>query len=106
MHFIVAVLGAAITAVGGFGLIALHGRGIIMRTLRAVENPGAPAAGEPGDQYLILLEARTYPKTYLLFRERERIDAALGLLSAAPGFIARDLPSGPSIWYRNVYFTG
>jgi hypothetical protein len=103
---IIAVLAAAITGVGGFGLIALHGRYIIMSTLRAVEAGADTATGDHRDRYLILLEARTYPKTYLLFGARRRINAALETLTRAPGFIARELPTGPSIWHRNIYFTG
>lgn len=88
-----------------FGLFALHGRGIILRTLRTVESTEVPSV-DCGDQYLILLEALTYPKTYLLFKERARIGAAIDRLAAAPGFVPRTLPAGPSIWHRNVYFTG
>lgn len=102
-----AVTAAAVTVTAGFGLIALNGRGIILRALLAAES--ADLTGTPEElrqQYLILLEGQTYPKTYLLFRQRARISAALGRLAASPGFVPEVLPSGPSILYRNYYFAG
>jgi hypothetical protein len=101
-----AFVAAALTGIGGFGIVALQGRSVVLRTLHAVEEAQPPAAGDYRDQYLILLEARTYPKTYLLFRTRDRVNAALDKLAGAPDFVARGLPNGPSIWHRNIYFNG
>lgn len=89
-----------------FGVLALAGRQTIMRTLKSVEGSGGGGCeqSEIRRRYQVLLEGCVYPKTYLLFGERERIATALDRLARQPGFVPVAPPHGPSILHANPYF--
>lgn len=93
-------------ALAAFGLLTVNGRRIIMATVVNVERHGGEglSANELRDKYLILLEASTYPKMYLLFGQRARILAALDKLAERMTAAPPALPTGPSIWHANPYF--
>ena len=104
---VIALSIAVLVLVVSFGVLAMSGRRTILRTLRAVE-AGGEDDSTPAEQrrrYQVLLEARVYPKTYLIFGERQRISAALDQLAALPGFVPVAPPQGPSILHSNPYFT-
>lgn len=106
MPAVVIALSIAILVIAvAFGIMALNGRRIILRTLQAVERSGGGAdAVELRRRYQVLLEARVYAKTYLIFAEQERIAGALERLADAPGFTPVAPPHGRSIIHANPYF--